>query len=298
MDKSRRNYQLLIEAGSRTFEEVNAGVPATLMLQIPADQSNLFSIDFDVNRNALSSANTSSIKIYNLAETTRNQIYKDQYQLDVYKGIELKAGYGDNIPTIFKGNINQAYSVREGVNFITSTECYDGGFAFLNGNTSTSFPAGTPQNVILEAILRDLPGVNRGAVGIFPKVTTRGNSISGNTADLIQTLSGAAMFVDLEKVYVLGDDECIIGSLLVIDSTIGLLGTPRREKTIINFDMIFEPRLLIGQAVLLLSTTSNYSGLYKVISLHHRGMISDTVCGTAITSVGLWAGTSVLRPVA
>jgi hypothetical protein len=55
--------------------------------------------------------------------------------------------------------------------------------------------------------------------------------------------------------------------------------------------MIFEPRFLIGQALALESfTEKNFNGVYKVIGVKHKGVISDSVCGNAITSVTLWHG--------
>src|SRR5205807_9361612 len=68
------------------------------------------------------SANICSIRIYNLNENTRKNIYKDQFDFDLIKGIKLKAGYDKNVPVIFDGNITQAWSIREGNNFITRSE--------------------------------------------------------------------------------------------------------------------------------------------------------------------------------
>lgn len=297
MDKFQRSYKLTVdtdavEIGNASNPAASA-LPSTHQIQI----ANPFTVEFDVNRSVLSSANTSSFKLYNLNKNTRSQIYKDKYTTNLYQGVEFKAGYQGLTPTIFKGNVKQCYSVREGVNFVTTLEAYDGGFAFINGQTSTNFPAGTPQNAVLESILKDLPRVNRGAVGTFTGSLTRGNSISGNTADLLKELSGNAFFVDLEKAYVLQDDEAILGPISVLTSSTGLLGTPRREENVLTVDMIFEPRLLIGQQILLNTSTGEggFNGLFKVISLHHKGMISDAICGSATTTAGLWFGTKVLK---
>ncbi len=294
MDKRRRNYQLFIEEGYRTFDQVQAGVPAGAMLRIEPP----FTMEFDIIRNDLASSNTATFRVYNLTKTTRTKIHKDQFATNLYKGIELRAGYENVTPTIFKGNIKIAWSTREGQVNITKIEAYDGGFAFLNGRVDQSFQAGTPNNQVLEAIMQTLPQVNRGAVGNFPGVLTRGNAISGNSADLASQLSNGSFFVDLEKAYVLNDNECIPGAINVIASDSGLLGTPILEETSLRFDMIFEPRLLIGQQVKLDSlTATNFNTVYRVCSLQHRGMISDSVCGTAITSVGLWYGTKRLEVV-
>lgn len=292
MEKRRRNYQLLIEEGFRTFQQVSDGLPqgSTIQIGLP------LTVEFDIVRNVLASANTSSIRIVNLAENTRGKIYKDAFATNYFKGIELKAGYGDTIPTIFKGNISSASSVRESVGMVTRVEAYDGGFAFTNGRADVAFQGGTPINQILDSAIKYLPQVNKGAVGNYSGKLARGLTLSGNPAEQLAQLTNGGFFVDNEKAYCLGDNECIEGELALINADTGLLGTPVREQTVLTFDMIFEPRLLIGQKVRLQSSTEKlFNGDYKVISVRHRGTISDSVCGSAITSVGLWYGTELLK---
>jgi len=55
--------------------------------------------------------------------------------------------------------------------------------------------------------------------------------------------------------------------------------------------MIFEPRLIVGQLVSIESVTApQYNKRYKVVSLRHQGMISDSVSGQAVTTVGCFTG--------
>jgi hypothetical protein len=257
-----------------------------------------FTMEFDITRNILTSANVSSIRIYNLSKNNRNQIRKNVNDYGDLRQITFTAGYGTNLPVVFTGNISQAWSVREGVNVITQVESFDGGFAFTNGLTNEQFPSGTPQSTIIASLAGSLPGVTLGAIGNYPGVTSRGNSYSGTTTDLLRELTGGGFFIDNGKVNCLGDSECLQGEIELINSASGLLGTPVREQTILNFDMLFEPRLVIGQKIQLQSITeSNFNGFYKVISIKHRGMISEAVCGDAITSVGLFYGTQALTTV-
>ncbi len=276
MDKFGRAYRLVVDATNG--QQVTINPP--------------FSVEFDITRNILSSANTSTIRIYNLAEKTRNVIYKDKNSFDTFRAVQLRAGYGSTIPLIFSGSVTHSWSVREGVNFISTIEAYDAGFAFVNSETSKSYPAGTQRTAILQDMVKTMePTVTPGTIGNFPGSIPRGNTFVGSSVDLLRELSGGAFFVDLGKAHILNDEECLRGDLLVIKSETGLLGTPVREETILNFDMIFEPRLLIGQKVLLQSDTlKNFNGEYKVVSIKHRGMISSSVAGNAVTSVGLWHG--------
>jgi hypothetical protein len=74
-----------------------------------------------------------------------------------------------------------------------------------------------------------------------------------------------------------------------IDASTGLLVTPVREQSILHFSMMFEPRIQMAQEIILVSREAALSGIYKVISLHHSGIISPTVGGELITEVGLYA---------
>lgn len=275
MDKYNRNYILLIEKKDST----------TLKVTLP------FTIEFDIHRNSLSSANVCSIRVYNLSPNNRSQIRKDQFDFGDLRTISLLAGYGDNLSLAFKGNINQAWSVREGNNMITQIESYDGGFAYVNAITNQSYISGTPQRSIIDSLANSLPGVSVGAIGNFTGQISRGNSYVGSTTDLLRDISGGGFFIDNGKAHCIKDDECLAGNIPLINSKSGLLGTPVKEQTYINFDVLFEPSLKVGQLIKLESETADhFNGTHKVLSLKHRGMISEAVCGSAITSVGLLPG--------
>jgi hypothetical protein len=271
VDKFGRNYELYIQT--------QAG--DVLVVKLP------FTIEFDITRNTLTSANVCQIRIYNLSLINRNQIRFNVSNYGQFRSVLLRAGYGTNLATIFSGNISQAWSVREGVNFITQIECYDGGFAFVNGVTNQQFPAGVPQETVIRSLASSLPNVKMGAIGSYPGVLSRGNTYSGNTANILSELTGGGFFVDNGKANALGTNEYIadVGSIGIINSKSGLLGTPVLEQTIVRFDMLFEPSLNAGQKIFLDSLTeSNFNGQYKVTAVKHRGMISGSVAGSVITT--------------
>jgi len=291
VDKLQRFYELVVETNPPEPEQ---GV--LIPFNLP------FTLEFEITRSILSDANDARFRLYNLSRATRNRIYKDRNSSLTYRRVQLRAGYGEPFanssfipalqPIVFKGNIAHCYSKREGLNIITTIEAYDAGFAFVNSNVNPNYGAGTPNSVIFDDLISKMnPTVTKGVVGNFPGTIKRGNSFSGSAKDILDELTGGAFFVDKEKAYILGENECIEGSLPVINSQSGLLGTPIREDTIISFDMIFEPRLEIGQLVRLETfTEEGFNGDYRVISIKHRGMISDSVAGSAITTVGLMKG--------
>ena len=253
-----------------------------------------YTLSFSITRNTLAQANTGRFTILNLAEDTRRRIYKDKYKTNIYKGIELRAGYGDTketLPLIFKGNIKQAYSQRSGVNYQTEIEAYDAGFAYVNANTGRSFAQGTTDKQIIETLIKDLPHISVGKIGAFADKLPKGNSMQGPTIELIKNISKSNFFIDNEKAYCLQENECYRGNIQKITSDSGLLGSPLREETLLTFSIIFEPRLQIGQYIQLESSTEKlFNGDYKVIGVEHQGTISDAQSGRCVTKVSLYYG--------
>src|ERR1017187_1050595 len=98
MDKFGRNYILTVETQNNDL----------LIIQPP------FTVEFDITRNTLTSANVCSIRIYNLSQNNRNKIRFNIMDTGDFRSVQLQAGYGTNLPIIFSGNITQAWSVREG----------------------------------------------------------------------------------------------------------------------------------------------------------------------------------------
>jgi hypothetical protein len=278
VDKLGRNYSFLVQKKDST----------TLEIKPP------FTMEFEIHRNSFSSANVASFRIYNLAPNSRGQIRKDYLDTQDLRTLEFRAGYGKDLALAFKGNINQAWSIREGSNIITQIECFDGGFAYQNAITGDQFAGGTAQTDVIKKLVKSLPGVNPGAVGSFPGVISRGNSYSGPTTDILSDLANGGFFIDNGKAHCLGDGECLDGSIPTINAKSGLLGTPVLENKYVNLQMVFEPGIKIFQLVNIDSNTSDhFNGTYKVISIKHAGIISSSVAGAVVTSLGLLPGTFV-----
>lgn len=284
MDKFGRNYRLTIETEDNDV----------IIIQPP------FTIQFDIQRNVLSSANVISVQVINLSERIRTRIRKDEFDYGILLLMKLEAGYGDNLATIASGNISRCWTLRQGTEMVTSLEAYDGGFAFTNGITSRQYQSGTPNNTILRDLagtLRD-KGVGLGAIGQIDGEIPRGNAYSGNTTEIINEISGNRFFIDNQKSYILGENEVLNLPTPLISPASGLIGTPLREKSNLILEVLFEPNLFVGQRVQVQSETAdNYSGFYKIVAIHHSGTISESISGKANTKLTLFYGSESLRAV-
>jgi len=190
--KFGRNYYLTIQ-----FE--NGDI---LPLGLP------FTIEFDVSRKLMAAPADAQIRIYNLGKDNRSRIHYDFSNYTPSKRfITLQAGYGNNTPVIFFGSITQAWSVREGVDFITTIEAFDGGTAYINGEISPTktFVEGMTLRSIYGTLMGEgvldpanntyLPNVSFGGIGDhFVKdertgqyyTKQRGESPVGNTVKYIR----------------------------------------------------------------------------------------------------------------
>ena len=273
--KFLRNFALTVEANDGT----------SIGVTLP------FTVEFDITRNTLQSSNVGSIRVFNLSQTHRNAIRKDVTNWGDLRRVSFKAGYGNNLSLAFDGTISQAWSVREGSNFITQIESLDAGFAYANGFTSANFAAGTAQTVVLSEIVNNMPGVTLGAIGksFSGNIGSLGNTYDGNSCNLASELSNGQFFIDNGLAFFLADNECRAGKVAVIDASFGLLNTPVLEQNrLVTVEMLFEPRIVAGQLVTLQSVTgAQFNSNYKVVGIKHRGMISSAVCGDATTTLTL-----------
>lgn len=295
--KFGRNYNLKIQLDDTIIDPVNlTSLPvhsATNYIEIKPP----FTLVFDITRQTWSSQNAAHIEVYNLSEAHRNQIRFDNINFGGYRQMKLNAGYGSNTPLVFFGTITSAFSVREGSNFVTSLESFDGGYTYVNSTLDNMPPiqAGTPVETVLRNVVAQMPGISFGAIGhsfdgrvVGAGDLGRANSFSGSAVELARFYSKGQFFIDNAKAYFLATNEVVVGQLQEINVDTGLLNTPTRQLTCISLDMLFTPQISCGQIINLNSQTdANFNGPYKVVGVKHRGMISPTVCGEAVTTVDL-----------
>lgn len=281
-------------------------------LEVVGNDGNLYifpyplTLEFMVKRNVLASANTANFKIYNLGQQHRNVIYKDQFSPNLsFRSLILKAGYGvgqaTTLPIIFNGNVMQAQSYRleKSVNFVTEIDGYDYAWVMTNATSNRNYPSGTvTQAKIINDLIGDLQttvpkGSSLGIGAISPQfdVTYNQNvAIVGNTWEALQKITNNQAYIDNSNVYCLFENDVFNGDLTIIDSQTGLLGTPKKQDRSIIVEMLFEPRLQVGQQVQIISNSlvqypQNNNGYFKVVGIEHRGTISGAVGGECKTIV-------------
>lgn len=280
------SYKLSVEtslpAGSPGAGNVEIGLP------IPCE--------FEIRRATLSSSQVASFRLKGLQERTRDAIQRDWFNLDDQRSIQFSASYQDQPETlIFNGLVKQAQSYRPpgATEFITEIEAFDGAFAMANSFSLQSLAPNQKASDLVKKLAVDLKGLTKSPiVGTFDAMTKRGSVYAGNTWGYIQALTNGVAFIDDNRLKALNVDDVLGGDVPIIDSSVGLLGTPRRFQGMMSVPMLFEPRFTLGQLVnLQTATLTKFNGLYKVFGIEHRGVIvSDGPDGERKTELTLYNG--------
>ena len=274
--KFNRNYRLTID--------LNDGGQA-IVIDPP------FTIDFSIQRTAMSQLNHMNLTIFNLAEKTRQRIFQDRYRIGNYKSVILEAGYGDSLSTLYKGSIFEAHSELVGTDIRTNINSRDGFLDIASAQSNKTFEAGTTLRDLVGGLTDDFANIDRGAIGGDDYVFQRPVTVEGNTYDNLKTYTRNNVFVDLQRINVLNENQVTDDPVFLINADTGLLETPRREESFLTLTTLFEPRINMGQEVKLESAiTPVYNGAYKVIGVSHMGTISEAVGGTLVSKFNLLLG--------
>lgn len=293
--KLQRTYELRIEGDPLVYVTVPP-TPTIYTISYP------LTLDLEVNRNTLASANTARLTLRNLAPATRRGIFHDLFAIGPsdYRTVELNAGYETDasLPIIFRGQVETAASWREGTDWVTEITAKDGAGAIANGQVDTSRPKGWNMRDVMGALIGAMgPTVGLNAVGNLSAQNSRGVVLSGNAWDLVQKFNPYGLnFIDNGAVSVLkmGEYLQVPWAVPLITSESGLLGTPRRFRERVEVPILFEPRVAVGQIVEIRSLEGVNDGLYQVTGFRHSGTISGAVDHGMVTTLSLWVGASRL----
>ena len=255
-------------------------------------------LDFNVSRRISGSCNTGTFRILNLSQATRSQIYKPWHNNKNIRKIEVQAGYGSALQTIFKGNVIECVSYRpEGsVNVITDISGQDGEWASKNTYSNLPVGAGVTQQEALRMMASDLEkqGIKIGQISsLFNEIFKKGRSFGPplTTLQHIRNETKGNFWIDLETLFCLTDNEYAGTDSVVISSQTGLLGSPKTDGNVVTCEVLFEPAFKVGQQAILSSLVNpQLNEIYRVQGFTHSGTISGAVGGKLKTTVDLWEG--------
>lgn len=258
---------LLAELFDRTFI-LNLGGTLVTSETTEGKARDLLRCVFKVESSLAKSANTAEITVYNLAESTRAAVSKKDIETT------LDVGYTGNSSTIFRGKLEAGKNTRDGVDWITSFQCTDGGKELRSARINLSF-----KNINLEEATRravDALGVGVGNAiekiregnirGAFTEYTN-GVMLSGpaqRELDKLVKTAGYEWSIQSGQLQLLGPTDAIEpGDAIELDSDRGMIGSPESgEKGIVEVRSLLIPQLTPGRVVSL--SSKQLSGFYRV----------------------------------
>lgn len=293
MLKWQRNYKIVFEIGERKNlteyipqETITVTYPHTLRLNI----SN--GINF-------SEVSKGSFQILNLSQDIQAKLWKDSFNVSKYITMWVYAGYRNEMPLIYMGDVLECYSYREegAVDWITEIKTSDGTYLTQYGFANTGFVAGTKFNNLLEALLADHPTYKLGYITAKIPPLKRDRTFIGQTLDILgREYGGYEIFIDKGELNILDEHDVVPSDIQVITAESGLLGSPRRSEQYLNCTMLFEPGIKLAQAVKLVSDSIPWvNNIYKVVGVSHQGVISPVESGKLTTTLQLYLGTAAFE---
>lgn len=273
--------------------------------QKPVVVENPYTIDFEVTRNNFSSSNHAVINVYNLSKSTRERIRYDFADIGLQVGrlVTLEVGYtGENLATIFYGQITSCKSVRNGVNFMTTIEANDIGWALKIPRYQNTWAAGKNYLEIVQNIIDSLKpyGVKPGYIDpvLAEKQILTDTAYDDDVYSILRNLTENRFYIDNGTANVFDMNRTQEGNIQELSSETGLIGTPDYYFNQIKISHIMLPDIRMSQRIKLKSRTfaNDYNGddypWFKVIGITHSGMISDTAggeCTTELTLLGAYS---------
>lgn len=184
---------------------------------------------FSIEKTLTETLNTSTVRIYNLSESSRKMVETPN------NALILKAGYAqDQGPiTIFVGVVRRALTVREGPDWVTELELDDGLIAYRDTKLTTTFKPGTKAVDVLNFVaeqfglpVRRLPDV------IAFKIYPNGFSSVGRVRDAMSKVCnylGLEWSIQNQEIQIINKGGATARTAIVISPTTGMLGSPEME---------------------------------------------------------------------
>ena len=265
-------------------------------------------VELSIERGIYQTIADGTFVIKNLAESTRRDLYLDWFNQQLpprnllfYAGYEswlpstvAPSQYPSFFPLIFNGQLKSAQSHRAGCDWNTELVAWDAGQTIAQAWASFSWTVGTSYSKIINDLLGELKLKLQYAPPWLLDLTLqgRGKSFIGSPFMALQSIARTAncdFWLDLSLAFITPKGQSVpslVSGLGEITSETGLLNTPTKQQYMLSFEMIFEPRVVVGQTLELSSLETITDGSYSVGGISHNGVISDAVdtgCTTKIT---------------
>lgn len=184
-------------------------------------------MSFSIEKTLNETLNKSTIKIYNLAPTSRKLVETPN------NAVILKAGYKQDkgALTIFVGIVRRSLTSREGPDWITELELDDGLIAYRDSKFSATYNSGTLGTDVLKQVASNL-GLPVGSIPESTKQYPDGFSFVGRTRDAMNKVCnylGFSWSIQNQEVQIIKKGGFKERTAIVISQDSGMVGSPELE---------------------------------------------------------------------
>ena len=261
-------------------------------------------INFKIEKSLVGYPNLGNIKIYNLSESSRNNIEKKGLHVQLY------AGYEDNsIPLLFSGNLRNVVHLKIGPDWVSEIFAHDGGTAWNTSTINKTLPAGSTNFNIFNELVGQMEGISKGVTEGLQNCLSGKRSLlrelqlSGNIKDWLDKIA-----TDCGFEYSINDgviETTPTGFPLsdvppvVINQGSGMIGSPERTEVGINVSHLLLPELKLARTIKVESISEKINvgnlffrkippirnkGIYRIDKLTHTGDTHDNPWLTQISA--------------
>ena len=302
MLKFGRNYKLVFKIGKSSLRSVNGDEISEIEWTEEIVVSYPLTLRFTVTRSPYSTMNNGFFQIMNLNKNTFSKLYRDIYDTTKIIRLDFYAGYGDNLPLVFSGEVWECNTWKEGkgTEFLTEISCLTGLSTYNFLYSSRTYATGTKPLDIIKDLCKDaglkLKGYSQEIINDI-KPLEKETSFNGLSIDCLRDFVNYKdseidnVVIDNGEVYIAGKNDVRDYGAIILDADAGLLGYPRRRDYTMDVELLFEPRLVQKQLIRLVSKVDEFfNGVYEVVGFSHSGVISGAVGGQCKTTATLYVG--------
>lgn len=240
-----------------------------------------FRVSFDLTKTLEPDGSTGVVQIYNPSNATRDRLVKDA------QFIVINAGYdGSPLEELFSGDVVRSVYVHERPDTFLEFEMVDAARALRDSRIALAFAAGTPIQLVLDAVLNrlDLPVEPSGfqVDGIYQQ----GIAFSGRARDALNKVTakaGVTWSIQDGRVQLLRPDDPEVTGAVRLTPQTGLIASPeklddRESETEANkgpgyiIQSLLNPKIRPGSR-LLLSAEGIEEAEFIIDAVSHTGDI-------------------------
>jgi len=223
-------------------------------------------IKIDVRKNISGKPNEGTVKIFNLAETTENQIQEKSTRIQVF------AGYDDQPILIHDGDIRRVDRERSGLNRVTSI--------VIGGNqnkiSQAYFNKSYSGQISIKQIVEDSLESFQGLTGIdLDQIPDNENlndfSFTGKTGILLDKILNPinVQWYETDNFIRFSQANATLEPVVLLTKNTGLIGSATVTEKGVKFKSVMNGRITLNEKVKIESELVN--GLYKVIEINYSG---------------------------